>query len=226
MADLTSLETSLLAAKQFMNHDKLQKGIDPNSRMAPQHNIPVQESVSAPVPFPQNTPQHQPTNMAQRTPAPPNMKPHANITEESIRKSNLPPAIKEAMISHPIPDIQTGADLNSDFINKVAKKMNSEQFSVQGMRNTANSSLSTPQPIMESRPTPKASPIPSPTRNMDSSDLKNEIKSLISQSLDELIENKINKVLMESKNVKENKHLTEGNKNFKGKISKVKTLKS
>ena len=222
MADLSSLETSLLAAKQFMNHEKLQKGVDPNSRTVPQHSMPVQEAVSTPVPFPQNTPQQ----MTQRTPAPPNMKPHASLTEESIRKSNLPPAIKEAMISHPIPDIQTGADLNSDFINKVAQKMNSEEFSVQGMRNTANSSLSTPQPMMESRPTPKASPIPSPTRNMDSSDLKNEIKSLISQSLDELIENKINKVLMESKNVKENIHFRVGNKIFTGKISKVKTLKS
>jgi len=212
-----------------MNHEKLQKGVDPNSRTVSQHSIPVQEAVSAPVPFPQNTPQHQPMNMAQRQPAPPNMKPHANITEESIRKSNLPAAIKEAMITHPIPDIQTGADLNSDFINKVAEKMNSEQFSVQGMRNTANSTIQTPQqqPLRESRPTiPQNSPIPSPTRNLDSNDLKSEIKALISESLDELIETKINKVLLETKNAKENIHFRVGNKIFTGKISKVKTLKS
>tara|TARA_R110001592_G_scaffold152414_2_gene379941 strand:+ start:5810 stop:6487 length:678 start_codon:yes stop_codon:yes gene_type:complete len=225
MADLSTLETSLLAAKQFMNHEKLQKGVDVNTRMAPQHSMPVQEAVSAPVPFPQNTPQ--PSNMAQRAPSAPNMKPHANLTEESIRKSNLPSAIKEAMISHPIPDINTGADLNPDFIDRVAKKMNSDNFSIQGMRNTANSTIQAPTPIMESRPTTsKPSPIPSPTRNMDTSDLKSEIKALISESLDELIDNKINKVLMESKNVKENIHFRVGNKIFTGKISKVKTIKS
>jgi hypothetical protein len=228
MADLTSLETSLLAANRFMNHEKLQ--LDGQSTSTQTATRPlqqeIQQPVSTPVQFPQNTPQ-QPMNMAQRTPGPPNMKPHSTITEESIRKSNLPSAIKEAMISHPIPDIQTGADLNPDFINKVAQKMNSEEFSIQGMRNTANSSIQAQQPIMESRPTtPKTSPIPSPTRNMDTSDLKSEIKALISESLDELIDNKINKVLMESKNVKENIHFRVGNKIFTGKISKVKTLKS
>ena len=219
MADLTSLETSLLAAKQFMNHDKLQKGVDSNNVMS-QNSIPVQESVS--VPFPQNTPQGPPSNMAHRAP-------HSNLTEESIRNSNLPSAIKEAMISHPIPDINTGADLNPDFIDRVAKKMNSSDFSIQGMRNTANSTIQsqqTQQPLMESQPTTRTSPIPSPTRNMDSSDLKSEIKALISESLDELLESKVNKMLMESKNVKETIHFRVGNKVFTGKISKVKTLKS
>ena len=223
MADLTSLETSLLAAKQFMNHDKLQKGVDSNNVMS-QNSIPVQESVS--VPFPQNTPQGPPSNMAHRAPSVPNMKPHSNLTEESIRNSNLPSAIKEAMISHPIPDINTGADLNPDFIDRVA---NSSDFSIQGMRNTANSTIQsqqTQQPLMESQPTTRTSPIPSPTRNMDSSDLKSEIKALISESLDELLESKVNKMLMESKNVKETIHFRVGNKVFTGKISKVKTLKS
>ena len=227
MADLTSLETSLLAAKQFMNHEKLQKGVDV---MSPQNTRPVQESAS--VPFPQNTPQGgQPSNMAHRTPSAPNMQPHSNLTEESIRKSGLPDAIKEAMISHPIPDINSGADLNPDFIDRVSKKMNSSSFSVGGMRNTANSTIQAPQshqqqPLMESQPTTRTSPIPSPTRNMDSSDLKSEIKALISESLDELIESKVNKMLVESKNIKENIHFRVGNKVFTGKISKVKTLKS
>ena len=229
MADLTSLETSLLAAKQFMNHEKLQTGVGTNETMAPQSTRPIQETVNIPAQFPQNTQQHQPVNMAQRPPSPPNMSPHSNLTEESIRQSNLPSAIKEAMINHPIPDINTGADLNPDFIDRVSKKMNSDDFSIQGMRNTANSTIQaqqTQQPLRESKPQVKKSPIPSPTITMDSSDLKNEIKTLISESLDELIENKVNKMLMESKNVKESIHFRVGNKIFTGKISKVKTLKS
>ena len=219
MADLTSLETSLLAAKQFMNHEKMQ--VSGKGTSTPQPTRPIQEAANAPVQFPQNTPI---PNTAPPSPSLPNLKPHSTITEESIRQSNLPPAIKEAMIKHPIPDIQTGADLNPDFIDKVAQKMNDSDYTIQGMRNTANSTLQ--QPLTESIPQIKKSPIPSPTRTLESGDLKNEIKNLISESLDELIENKINKVLMESKNVKENIHFRVGNKIFTGKISKVKTLKS
>jgi|TARA_Y100000310_G_scaffold341448_1_gene440611 type III secretory pathway lipoprotein EscJ len=219
MADLTSLETSLLAAKQFMNHEKMQVNGKGNTMTQPTR--PLQEVASAPVQFPQNTPM---PNTPPPSPSLSNLKPHSTITEESIRQSNLPPAIKEAMIKHPIPDIQTGADLNPDFIDKVAQKMNDSDYTIQGMRNTANSTLQ--QPLTESTPQIKKSPIPSPTRTLESSDLKNEIKTLISESLDELIENKINKVLMESKNVKENIHFRVGNKIFTGKISKVKTLKS
>ena len=224
MTDLSSLETALLGAKQFMNHEKLQldgKNVSTQTAHRPVQEQ-VQQPVSNPVQFPQNTPI---PNMGQPSSSLTNLKPHSTITEESIRKSNLPPAIKQAMIEHPIPDVQTGPNLNNDFINKVAEKMNDSNYSVNGMRNTANPTLQSP--IMESRPTtPTKSPIPSPTRNLDSNDLKSEIKAIIAESLDELIDSKINKVLMESKNVKENIHFRVGNKIFTGKISKVKTLKS
>ena len=55
--------------------------------------------------------------------------------------------------------------------------------------------------------------------------LKDEIKLMISESLDEIIESKVNKLLIESKNIKENLQFRIGGKVFTGKISKVKTIK-
>ena len=48
---------------------------------------------------------------------------------------------------------------------------------------------------------------------------------MISESLDEIIESKVNKLLIESKNIKENLQFRIGGKVFTGKISKVKTIK-
>ena len=56
--------------------------------------------------------------------------------------------------------------------------------------------------------------------------LKDEIKLMISESLDELVESKVNKLLTESKNIKENLQFRIGGKIFTGKISKVKSIVS
>ena len=231
MADLTSLENSLLLAKKFMNHEKLQT----TNNGAPQAERPIRESmvggpsrepmIETPS-FPQNSVHPQQTQMQNQQPNPRlnNLTPHATITEESINNSKLPDAVKQAMIKHPIPDIQSQSNLNPDFIDRVSQKMNDTNYTIEGMRNTANPTLK--EPLRESQPRVKKSPIPSPHANVDSNDLKNEIKTLISESLDELIENKVNNMLMASTNIKETIHFRVGNKLFTGKISKVKTIKS
>ena len=228
MADLTSLENSLLLAKKFMNHEKLQTTTNNSTRdERPMRESMVDRSVPEPMletpSLPQNS-VHGQMPQEQSNPRLNNLTPHASLTEESINNSRLPDAIKEAMISHPIPDIQSQSNLNPDFIDRVSKKMNDTDYTLQGMRNTANPTLQ--EPLRETQRKVKKSPIPSPNATVDSNDLKNEIKTLISESLDELIENKVNKMLMTSTNIKETIHFRVGNKLFTGKISKVKTIKS
>lgn len=227
-----NLEESLVNARRFMDHDKLQaNGNVKNDRN--EYMQESQESVGTSTEMPYNTQQSIPqqSGQPQSMPQPPspgltNMNPHSNITEQSIRNSRLPDAIKEAMISHPIPDAQTGPTMDSDFINKVSEKMNNPQYGINQMRNTSNSDIPVNR-LNEKKQTPSnPSPIPSPNVGVDSLTLKEEIKGIISESLDELIENKINKSLLSSVNVKENLQFRVGNKIFTGKISKVRTIKN
>ena len=113
-------------------------------------------------------------------------------------------------------------------MNEVAEKMNNQDYSVDGMRQQSNSNIpnipNLSNVIKENNTQP--SPIPPPQTSFESSSLKSEIKSMITETLDELIEAKINKALLGSTNIKENLALRVGNKVFTGKLSKVKTLKS
>jgi len=221
MSNLSSLEQSLLSAKKFMDHDKMKVG-EATQQYSREQEPPMELLSSLP---PGQAP-------ATTPPRQENMSPHSTLTPERINSSGLPTAIKEAMISHPIPDINTGSNLNDDFLSKVAGKMNDERYSVNAMRSTSNNSVDTiPQVIQEHRPVTQIqnNTIPSPT-NMPSSvdvmSLKDEIKLMISESLDELVESKVNKVLTESKNVKESLQFRIGGKIFTGKISKVKSIVS
>ena len=156
------------------------------------------------------------------TPSTPNMNPKANMSEESIRNSKLPDAIKQAMIDNPIPDVSPTPNLSESFMDKVSQKMNSEQYSVQNMRTTANSNVGkinipTRNVVKESK-----DPIPSPfeTPSVDSDLLKDTIKECIKEIMVE--EN----ILMESKNIKENLQIRVGNKIFTGNIKSIKSIKS
>ena len=221
MSNLSSLEQSLLSAKKFMDHDKMSVLESPTQQQYSREQEPPMELLSS------LPPGQAPASAAPRQE---NMQPHSALTPERINSSGLPSAIKEAMISHPIPDINAGPNLNDDFLSKVAGKMNDDRYSVGSMRNTSNSSVNTiPQPVQEHRTvTPTQNNIiPSPTNlpsSIDVMSLKDEIKLMISESLDELVESKVNKLLTESKNVKENLQFRIGGKIFTGKISKVKSI--
>jgi hypothetical protein len=219
MSNLSSLEQSLLSAKKFMDHDKMKVG-EATQQYSREQEPPMELLSSLP---PGQAP-------ATTPPRQQNMSPHASLTPERINSSGLPSAIKEAMITHPIPDINTGSNLDSDFLDRVAGKMNDERYSVNAMRSSANNSVDVvPNPVLESRSvTPiQNNTIPAPTNlpsSVDVMSLKDEIKLMISESLDELVESKVNKLLTESKNVKENLQFRIGSKIFTGKISKVKSI--
>ena len=221
MSNLSSLEESLLSAKKFMDHDRMSVGESSTQQYSREQEPPMELLSSLP-----------PGQAPAAAPRQENMSPHSALTPERINSSGLPSAIKEAMISHPIPDINAGPNLNDDFLSKVAGKMNDERYSVNSMRSTSNNSVDTiPQLVQEHRTvTPiQNNTIPSPTNlpsSIDVMSLKDEIKFMISESLDELIESKVNKLLTESKNVKENLQFRIGGKIFTGKISKVKSIVS
>ena len=234
--DETTLQQSLLTARRFMNHDKLQTESSVSKKSTIPQSTPIPESVVSrqpvsqqPVnPMPHNTPPGTQQFEQPRSAAQMDLKPHSKLTRKSIMSSNLPDAVKKAMIDNPIPDINTGANLSPQFMNEVAEKMNNQDYSVDGMRQQSNSNIpnipNLSNVIKENNTQP--SPIPPPQTSFESSSLKSEIKSMITETLDELIEAKINKALLGSTNIKENLALRVGNKVFTGKLSKVKTLKS
>lgn len=207
---MKNLEQSLLNAKKFMEHTAMNKnGGQPTTGRNIQN-----ESVNIPQQMSQNIP----------TPRTPNMNPKASMSEESIRNSRLPDAIKQAMIDNPIPDATPTPNLSEAFMDKVSQKMNSDQYSINAMRTTANSNVSkvnipTNNIIKESN---SGDPIPSPfeSPSVDSNSLKETIKECIKEIMVE--EN----LLMESKSIKENLQIRVGNKIFTGNIKSIKSIKS
>ncbi len=201
---MKNLEQSLLNARKFMDHSAMNKRGDKRNISTP----PTQPTVN-------NLQEAQLPNVGVPTSRQPNMNPKANMNEESIMKSRLPDAIKRAMIETPIPDINPTPQLSESFVDEVSKKMNSQEYSVENMRNTANSNVNVPVP-----PTPSPDPIPA----IGSTDLdKNTLKATIKECIKEIL--KEEKVLMESTNIKENLQLRVGNKLFTGNIKNVKTIK-
>ena len=208
---MKNLEQSLLNAKKFMEH----KAMNNNRQGRVTPNVQT-ESVTVP---PQNT---QASQMSIPTSSSPNMNPKAMMTEESIRNSRLPDAIKQAMIDSPIPDVSPTPNLSESFMEKVSQKMNSEEYSIQNMRNTANSNINKVSiPTTQIKENKSTDPIPSPfeSSSVDINSLKETIKECIKEIMVE--EN----LLMESKNIKENLQIRVGNKIFVGNIKSIKSVK-
>lgn len=218
MEGLDKLQQSLLNAKRFMKHDAMNS----SSKNTPREISPVTEST---------TMERQPNikeNLlssipSSDTPSQMSMTPKSNMTKDAILKSKLPNAIKEAMIRNPIPDPTPAGTLSPDFINEVSKKMNSPQYSINEMRATSNSSVTSSNvnapPLTESiTPHTNNDPIP-PLHTPSSSSLKDTIKECLKEILKE--EN----IIVEHKNLKENLQLRVGNKIFTGTIKSVRTIK-
>lgn len=212
---MKNLENSLLTARKFMEHDAMNKktngvGNLPNLQT---ESVPTQPNINQP---------HMPTMPTMPSNSAPNMNPKSNMSEETIRNSRLPDAIKQAMIDSPIPDVSPTANLSESFMDKVSQKMNSQEYSVGGMRNSANSNVnkvSIPTTnIIENK---SNDPIPSPfdSASLDTNTLKETIKECIKEIMKE--EN----LLIESKNIKENLQIRVGNKVFTGNIKSIKSIK-
>tara|TARA_R110000851_G_scaffold186545_2_gene335953 strand:- start:214 stop:837 length:624 start_codon:yes stop_codon:yes gene_type:complete len=206
MADLTSLQQSLINAKKVMN--KVDGGNVPSGNMSlPQGNI--NEALTQ---LPQNVAQL-PNVENGMSEARRDMSPKSNMTEDRINNSKLPDAIKRLMISNPIPDVPMGSSmgLSEEFIGGVKEAMKKQDI--------PTSPLRLEQTITESV-------MPSTTKNkMTKSSLKSIIKESVKELIDDVVTNKINESVNMKTDTNENFSFRVGDKIFYGKITSTKQVK-
>ena len=205
---MTTLQQSLINAKRVMSKvdggDFTKSGISlpsstsnstPNVNMGSvQQHMPPQSTINESIPT-----------------QPANLKPKANMSEEKIKSSNLPQAIKEAMINTPIPDIPFnggGVGLSEEFLNGVKTEM-----SKQGME-TSPAYVDEPQDTLSVPPIQRSI---SHTKKITSKNLKSIIKESVKELIDETIGLKTDN--------EENFQFRVGNKIFYGKITSSKNIK-
>jgi hypothetical protein len=135
------------------------------------------------------------------------------VNEDRIKNSKLPDSIKQAMINNPIPTMEQislsdGLDMN--FIEGAKKLMERE-------------GLSKPQPATVSLP----KQVSIPTSSYSNDDLKSLIKETIKDTLEEIVERKLNLILtaQQTASINENLVLKVGDSVFKGKITGVNKAK-
>ena len=123
--DFNQLQNNLLAAKKVMNK------VENSNQSELVSNARTRTAMSTPQMNAQPLPQVNESQLYQKS-----TKPKAGLSVDKINSSNLPDAIKRAMIENPIPDVAqfTAPQLDENFINKVSQKMKSEEFSIKGMR--------------------------------------------------------------------------------------------
>jgi len=210
MADLTSLQQSLVNAKKVMN--KVEGGITPSGNMSlPQGNI--NEALTQ---LPQNVPQLPNVDTGMSS-ARKDMSPKANMTEDRINNSKLPDAIKRLMISNPIPDVPMGSSmgLSEDFIGGVKKAMDKQDMPT------------SPQNLQQNlQQTISESIAPTAIKNkVSKSSLKSIIKESVKELIDEVIDTKINESVNMKTDTNENFSFRVGDKIFYGKITSTKQVK-
>ena len=212
MADITTLQQSLINAKKVMNKvdgGNFSKGNVNQS--VPMGNVTdssglLSESPSMSTPTIPNLPTVD-INSAKK-----DLTPKARMTEDQIKKSKLPEAIKKAMIDNPIPDIPWnggGASLSEEFVSGVKNEMNK-----QGM---ATSTQKYPQK--------QSTTSPVTTKKLSSKNLKSIIKESVKEILDEVVNTKINESIGLRTDMNENFQFRVGDKVFYGKITSTKTVK-
>jgi len=197
MQGFEKLTNSLLAAKQVMN--KVETGTYEKGSVDPTILMGGQQQST---PEPQ---QSQPRASVQRPVG-------ANINEDKIKNSNLPENIKQLMIENPIPTVDFGNDLPSGFIDEVAKKMEEQsQFGAGGQR------VKEPTPVRQPQSTQQPLTL--------NEDLKNFIKETIVETLGEIVDSKLDKLMETNKQIDENLQIRVGDSMFIGKITDVRKAK-
>jgi hypothetical protein len=135
------------------------------------------------------------------------------ITEDKVRKSNLPDAIKKLMIDHPIPEVSFGNQIPDSLIEGAAEKMKK----LSGMSTPPSSFTSTKPPTQRSTG--------NKTQKITHSSLKNLVRETIKDSLDDLIDERLSQRIVESNALSESIKLVVGNTIFEGKILTTKKIK-
>jgi len=132
------------------------------------------------------------------------------VNEDKIRNSKLPDSIKEAMIKNPIPtmeQISLSDGLDMSFVEGAKKLMERE-------------GLTKKQPIQQQ-------PVIKQQITESNTDLKSLIRETIKDTLEEIVDRKLDLILSASKtaSINENLVLKVGDSIFKGKITGVNKAK-
>ena len=108
MADISTLQQSLINAKKVMN--KVDGGNFERS------GTPLSQPITENVTLTSSALENVDTASARQ-----DLSPKSNMTQDKIKNSKLPQAIKEAMINNPIPDVpfNNSTGLSSDFVDGV-----------------------------------------------------------------------------------------------------------
>ena len=133
------------------------------------------------------------------------------ITEEKVKNSKLPSAIKQLMIDHPIPDVSFGGGIPDSLLEGAAEKMKS----LSGIGNT------TPNTVPTRNTNIKQS---NKTQKITQSSLKSLIRETIKDSLGDLINEAISERMTESNKINESIKIVVGGTAFEGKITSTKKL--
>jgi len=196
------LMRKLVSAKKVMNK------VDGNSFTT--GNIDPKSYLSSPEDLMKDTTPQQ-TNSSQTSEPRTNSTP---VNADKIRNSKLPKAIQEAMINNPIPQadaISLDSTLNMSFLDGAKKLMEKEGL-------TKSTQLAQPQqPTIQNQITPS-------TQN---GDIASIIRETIKDTLEEIVDRKLDLLLNASKtaSINENLVLKVGDSIFKGKITGVNKTK-
>jgi len=137
------------------------------------------------------------------------------ITEDRVNSSNLPDAIKQLMIDHPIPEVSFGNTIPNSLIEGAAEKM--RKLSGLGNTESPNVGGQTQHKKTKTKTTNK-------TQKITHSSLKKLVNDTLVESLDRLIDERISHRLVESNGLDESIRLVVGNTIFEGKILTTKKI--
>ena len=198
MSGFESLQEKLIQAKAVMDR------VDGTSSNNIQHSLTESNSNLPPV---SNNFNSESINNVIQSNTTMNM---PKITEEKVKNSNLPDAIKKLMIDHPIPEVSFGNQIPNSLIEGAAEKMKKLSGIKPTSQSFSNQKINTPKPK---------------TQKITQSSLKSLVRETIKESLDELIDERISERLVESRGLKESIKLVVGNTIFEGKILTTKKIK-
>jgi hypothetical protein len=195
---MDSLIEKLMVSKKIMDrHNEMDRGVAPKSnRPSMSESYSHDEYDEKPIPVNYNIPEEYLTS------APPVPKTPPVVTEDRIKNSKLPDAIKKLMIEHPIQQPQSYAPtLSDDIIEKASRLMGNKQ------------------PVSESSQTSRQPKQQNVSFNLSAEDIKKIVRETVEEVLTEnglMIEStqKSNEVMT----IKVGKHI------FEGKISKIKKV--
>jgi hypothetical protein len=192
---MSDLMQKLMVSKQIMDrHNDMDRGITP--KKSNQQQL-VREYDETPIPSTYNIPEEYLSSSPQTPKAS-----TAVITEDRIKNSKLPDAIKRLMMEHPIQQAQQyQTTISDDIIEKAARLMGNRK-----------------ETVVENKPQPQPQP-----SNGSIGLSANDIRKIVRETVEEVLTE--NGLMVESTQ-KSNEIMTikVGKHIFEGKISKVKKL--